>query len=216
MRTSVLIGEDRWIARRLASLDAEFGLRWVGEEAAESAELVVVDLGAPGAIDDVRQARERWPAAIIAGYLGMPDPETWVAGQRAGCDVVANRGSLTARLRPLLAGAQGGRRTFPVLDEADLAGRLGLVARVDDTPVGPVAVYQIDGTVHAVADRCPHAGAVLSEGELSGRQITCPRHGSQFDVCTGERTRGPADTAIATFPVVIANGQVAVIVEETL
>ncbi len=216
MRTSVLIGEDRWIARRLARLDDEYGLSWVTSESADSADLVVVDLAAPGAIDEVRQARRRWPAAIIAGYLTMPDPETWIAGQRAGCDLVANRGALTARLRPLLAGARAGRRTFPVLDEADLAGRLGLVARADNTPLGPVAIYQIDGAVHAVADRCPHAGAPLSEGELSGRQITCPWHGSQFDVCTGERTRGPADSDIATFPVVIANGQVGIIVEETV
>ncbi len=216
MRTSVLIGEDRWILRRLSRLDIEFGLRWVGAEAAESVDLVVIDLAVQGAIDQVRQSRRRWPAAIIAGYLTMPDPETWIAGQRAGCDLVANRGALIPRLRPLLAGARTGGRTFPVLDEADLAGRIGLVARADDTPLGPVAIYQIDGAVHAVADRCPHAGAPLSEGELSGRQITCPRHGSQFDVCTGERTRGPADSDVVTFPVVIADGQVGIIIEETV
>ena len=216
MRISVLIAEDRWIARRLSRLDVEFGLRWVSAEAAESVDLVVVDLAAQGAIDEVRQSRRRWPAAIIAGYLAVPEPEIWIAGQRAGCDLVANRGALTARLRPLLTGAETGRRTFPVLQEADLAGRLGLVARLGDTPLGAVAIYQIDGAIHAVADRCPHAGALLSEGELCGRQITCPRHGSQFDVCTGERTRGPADADIATFPVIIADGQVGIIVEETL
>ena len=32
--------------------------------------------------------------------------------------------------------------------------------------------------------------------------MTCPRHGSQFDVRTGERLRGPADNDIATFPLV--------------
>jgi nitrite reductase/ring-hydroxylating ferredoxin subunit len=216
MRTSVVIGEDRGLARRLARLDDEFGLRWVSASGADSVDLVVVDLAAAGAIDEVRQARRRWPAAIIAGYLTMPDPEAWIAGQRAGCDLVANRGALTARLRPLLAGAQTGRRTFPVLDEADLGGRLGLVARVENTPLGPVAIYQIDGAVHAVADRCPHAGAPLSEGQLNGRHITCPWHGSQFDVCTGERTRGPADSDIATFPVAIADGQVGIIVEGTV
>ncbi len=215
MRTSVLVGADRWIERRLGSLDAEFGLHWIAAESAESIDLLVVDLAVPGAVDEVRRARQRWPTAVIAGYLRVPDPDLWIAGQRAGCDLVANRGALTARLRPVLAGAETGRRTFPVLDEADLAGRLGLVARLDDTPLGPVAVYQIDGAVHAVADRCPHAGAPLSEGELSGRQITCPWHGSQFDVCTGERTRGPADTDIATFPVVIASGQVGIVVEKT-
>lgn len=201
---------------RLARLDTEFGFSWVATGSAEQADLVVIDLAASGAVDEVGILRRRWPAAIIAGYLAAPDPELWVAGQRAGCDLVANRGSLIARLRPLLAAGGSGRRTFPVLDEADLAGRLGLVTRVDPTPVGPVAVYQIDGVVHVVADRCPHAGALLSEGEVAGRQVTCPRHGSQFDVCTGERTRGPADTDIATFPVVVANGQVSIVVDQPL
>jgi nitrite reductase/ring-hydroxylating ferredoxin subunit len=210
MRTAVSVGADRGLVQRLS---AEFGLSWVTADAAESADLVVIDLAAPRAVDEVGRARARWPTAVIAGYLSVPDPEIWIAGQRAGCDVVANRGSLTARLRPLLAGAQG-RRTFPVLSEADLAGRLGLVARIDQTPVGPVAVYQIGGAVYAVADRCPHAGALLSAGELDGRQVTCPGHGSQFDVCTGERTRGPADTDIATFPVVMAGGQVSIILSE--
>lgn len=204
------------MARRLARLDAEFALSWVTAETVESVDLVVVDLAAPSAVDDVGRARKRWPAAIIAGYLTVPDPEIWIAGQRAGCDLVANRGALIARLRPLLAGSGTERRTFPVLEEADLAGRLGLVARVGATPVGPVAIYQIDGAVHAVADRCPHAGALLSEGELDRRQVTCPRHGSQFDVCTGERLRGPADTDIATFPVVVAGGQVSIILQETV
>ncbi len=211
MRTAVLIGEDRSLVVRLARLDTEFGLNWVTAEVAESVDLVVIDLAEPGAVEEVGRARRRWPTAVIAGYLAVPDPDIWIAGQRAGCDVVANRGALVARLRPLLAGAETGRRAFPLLDEADLAGRLGLVARVDCTPVGPVAIYQIDGVVHAVADRCPHAGARLSEGELDRQQVTCPRHGSQFDVCTGERTRGPADTDIATFPVVLAGGQVSMI-----
>ena len=78
--------------------------------------------------------------------------------------------------------------------------------------MGPVAVYQVDGAVCAIADRCPHAGALLSEGELDGRQVTCPRHGSQFDVRTGERMRGPADVDIATFPVVVTGGQVSIII----
>lgn len=209
MRTAVLVGQDRGLVPRLS---AEFGLNWVSADAA-CVDLVVVDLAGAHGVDEVGRARTRWPTAVIAGYLIVPDAEIWIAGQRAGCDVVANRGSLTARLRPLLAGAKG-RRTFPVLSEADLAGRLGLVARIDQTPVGPIAVYQIGGAVYAVADRCPHADALLSAGELDGRQVTCPGHGSQFDVCTGERTRGPADADIATFPVVVSGGQVSILLSD--
>jgi nitrite reductase/ring-hydroxylating ferredoxin subunit len=209
MRTAVLVGEDDTMMQRLRKLDAEFDLRWVAAHHAESADVVVLDLATPGAIEEVSSARKRWPSALVAGYLAVPDPHLWVSGQRAGCDLVANRGALVARLRQQLASPA--RRTFPVLDEGDLAGRLGLVARIDTTPVGPIAIYQIDGNVHVIGDRCPHAGALLSEGELENRQLTCPRHGSQFDVCTGERTRGPADTDIETYPVVIGGGQVSIV-----
>jgi nitrite reductase/ring-hydroxylating ferredoxin subunit len=91
---------------------------------------------------------------------------------------------------------------------ADLAGRLGVVARLADLPVGPVAVYHFSGKVHAAGDVCPHAGARLSEGALEGTVVTCPLHGSQFDVCTGERLRGPADAEIKTYRVDIEGGQV--------
>jgi nitrite reductase/ring-hydroxylating ferredoxin subunit len=174
----------------------------------------VVDLAPPNAIDRVREVRGRWPAAVLAGYLTVPDHALWLAGQRAGCDLVANRGALVARLRPLLAaGGTRGRRTFPLLAEADVAGRLGLVTRLEESPVGPVAVYHVDGTVFVTADLCPHAGAQLSAGELDGRVVTCPRHGSQFDVCTGERVRGPADLDIETYPVLIADGQVSMVLD---
>jgi nitrite reductase/ring-hydroxylating ferredoxin subunit len=209
VRTAVLIGGDRMMMQRLGRLDVEFEIRWVAADDAESPDVVVLDLEAPGALDEVNRARARWPHATLAGYLATPDPDLWVSGQRAGCDLVANRGALLGRLRRQLAAP--GRRTFPVLDEGDLAGRLGLVARVDSTPVGPVAVYHIDGNVHVVADRCPHAGALLSEGELDHNQVTCPRHGSQFDVCSGERLRGPADVPIDTYPVVVGGGQVSIV-----
>jgi nitrite reductase/ring-hydroxylating ferredoxin subunit len=102
--------------------------------------------------------------------------------------------------------APGGRRVR-LMDMADLAGRLGLVARLADLPVGPVAVYHFSGKVCAAADVCPHAGARLSEGALEGTVVTCPLHGSQFDVCSGARLRGPADTAITTYRVDITGGQ---------
>jgi len=49
---------------------------------------------------------------------------------------------------------------------------------------------------------------VLSSGEIEGTVLTCPGHGSRFDVRTGERLRGPADTDIAVFPLVQEGGQI--------
>jgi nitrite reductase/ring-hydroxylating ferredoxin subunit len=71
----------------------------------------------------------------------------------------------------------------------------------------------VGGRLYAVADVCPHAGAVLSEGDLEGPVLTCPLHGSQFDVRTGDRRRGPADVGLGTFPLIEEGGRVYLLVE---
>lgn len=62
-------------------------------------------------------------------------------------------------------------------------------AVVGSTPV--VATRQPDG-VRVLAERCSHRGGPLSEGEVSGGCITCPWHGSRFEVDTGAVRQGPA------------------------
>lgn len=208
-RHAVHLGADPLVAGRLARLGAELGLEWRDGATATDPVVVVVDLGPAEALAAIAHVHEAWPRALVAGYLALPDSERWVAAQRAGADLVVNRGALGGRLRTLLETGNE-HRLFPLMDQADIAGRLGLVARIDTDQVGPVAVFQVDGEVHVLADRCPHAGAVLSEGELDHRVLTCPRHGSQFDVCTGERLRGPADSAPRRFRVVTDGGQLCI------
>jgi 3-phenylpropionate/trans-cinnamate dioxygenase ferredoxin subunit len=41
----------------------------------------------------------------------------------------------------------------------------------------------------AVSNRCPHLDASLSRGKLEGTIITCPSHGTQFDVTNGQVVR---------------------------
>jgi nitrite reductase/ring-hydroxylating ferredoxin subunit len=173
----------------------------------------VIDLRLPDALDRLRSWRERWPDTVLTGFLSVPDRDSWVAAQRAGCDLVANRGALIPRLRDRLerAGDHAGRR-FPLFEAADAAGRLGLVYRAADSPVGPLAVFQVAGRLHAIADQCPHAGSALSGGEIDAAVITCPEHGSRFDICTGERLRGPADHDIEVFPLVREGGQVCLLI----
>ena len=43
--------------------------------------------------------------------------------------------------------------------------------------------------LYAVSNICSHMKGKLSEGTLDGNIVTCPRHGSQFDVRTGENVR---------------------------
>jgi nitrite reductase/ring-hydroxylating ferredoxin subunit/uncharacterized membrane protein len=75
----------------------------------------------------------------------------------------------------------------------DLDGRI-LDNRPARSAVGPTAVLlsrQDDG-VKVIADRCSHRGGPLSDGEVSEGCVTCPWHGSRFDLTTGEVRRGPA------------------------
>lgn len=196
---------------RLSALAEELGLvcRSVTSvpDPAPAWRAVVVDLDAPDALESVRAVRRLDPLVPLAAFLLQPDKAAWLAAQRAGADLVANRGSAIPRLRQLLAAAPEERR-YPILDAADVAGRLGLVRGDISTPVGPVALYQINGRLCVVGDRCPHAGAVLSGGELTAAVLTCPGHGSQFDVTSGQRLRGPADDHLITHRVMTEGGQV--------
>jgi nitrite reductase/ring-hydroxylating ferredoxin subunit len=48
-----------------------------------------------------------------------------------------------------------------------------------------VALFNVDGTFHALDGVCPHQGGPLGKGALAGSIVTCPWHGWQFDVATG-------------------------------
>ena len=171
---------------------------------------IIVDAEIDAALEAAGAWKSKWPATLVAGFVSNPSRTRWEQAEAAGLDLVASRGALAAQLQKKLKEWQTapGARRVRVCDMADLAGRLGVVARLADLPVGPVAVYHFSGRVHAAGDVCPHAGARLSEGALEGTVVTCPLHGSQFDVCTGERLRGPADVEIKTYRVDIEGGQV--------
>ena len=52
-----------------------------------------------------------------------------------------------------------------------------------------ILLTRVDGKYYAVSNRCPHMGGDLSAGTLEASIITCPRHGSQFDVRDGKNIR---------------------------
>jgi 3-phenylpropionate/trans-cinnamate dioxygenase ferredoxin component len=81
--------------------------------------------------------------------------------------------------------------------------------RVSDVPpgsallVGNVAVFNVDGRLCATQNECTHRQGPLNEGELAGSTVTCPWHGSQFDVTTGAVLEGPATEPLRTYTVVV-------------
>jgi nitrite reductase (NADH) small subunit len=76
------------------------------------------------------------------------------------------------------------------------------VASVNDCPPGEcrelvagdriVALYNVDGRYYAMDGVCPHQGGPLGKGNLTGCIITCPWHGWQFDVTTGQHVTNRA------------------------
>jgi 3-phenylpropionate/trans-cinnamate dioxygenase ferredoxin component len=64
-----------------------------------------------------------------------------------------------------------------------------------------VAVAGVNGTLYAFDNTCTHLHCSLAEGELAGTVVTCPCHGSQFDVTTGAVLRGPAREPVRSYPV---------------
>ena len=68
--------------------------------------------------------------------------------------------------------------------------------------------------VFAIGDRCSHAEASLSEGEVFDHEVECPRHGSTFDLRTGKPQSLPATKPVPTYLVQIEDGNVYVEVAE--
>lgn len=76
------------------------------------------------------------------------------------------------------------------------------VAAVAEVPAGTgrvvqaggrdLALFNVDGTFHAIDNACPHRGGPLGEGDLDGRQVMCPWHAWRWDVTTGANVNSPA------------------------
>jgi nitrite reductase/ring-hydroxylating ferredoxin subunit len=207
--------KDSLVTSRLGAAMVSRGLRVVESEPELPAppRLVAVDLTDPAALESVSRWRHAWPDALLAGHLALPDRDAWLGAEKAGCDLVVNRGAFVAAVLRLLDSSPVSRRRYPLMASSDAAGRLGCVLQMADSPVGPLALYHIRKQFYAIADRCPHAGARLSPGELVGSVLTCPEHGSQFDLQTGERLRGPADESPRRFPLLEEGGQIYLLVE---
>jgi nitrite reductase/ring-hydroxylating ferredoxin subunit len=85
--------------------------------------------------------------------------------------------------------------------------------RVQENPPGhmlqvhlkgePIAVYNVNGKFYATQSECTHEGGPLTEGDLEGTQITCPWHGSCFDVTNGQVRCGPATEPLHTYQVIL-------------
>jgi 3-phenylpropionate/trans-cinnamate dioxygenase ferredoxin subunit len=73
------------------------------------------------------------------------------------------------------------------------------VARTEELKSGTMKMVTTEGReillarvgdkYYAVDNRCPHMKGDLSQGKLEGTVVTCPVHGSQFDLSNGQVVR---------------------------
>ncbi len=77
-----------------------------------------------------------------------------------------------------------------------------VVAKTEEVPDGEMLAATVDGLellvanvggkYRAIGSVCTHEGGPLAEGDLYDGIVTCPWHGSEFDVATGEVETPPA------------------------
>jgi nitrite reductase (NADH) small subunit len=75
-----------------------------------------------------------------------------------------------------------------------------------------VALYHTNEGFFVLDGVCPHQGGPLGKGALTGCVVTCPWHGWQFDVRTGQHQFSPT-TVQPRFDVRVTGGDVLIDVE---
>jgi len=87
----------------------------------------------------------------------------------------------------------------------DIAPGKFIKAEVDRRPF---IIARVADRYYAVEDNCSHEDYPLSYGCLDGARIKCSLHGSRFNLETGQPEDDPADEPIATYRVMVEDGQV--------
>lgn len=75
-----------------------------------------------------------------------------------------------------------------------------------------IALVRVGDDFYAIGDRCSHADYSLAEGEVDEDTLTleCWKHGSTFDLRTGEPTVLPATRPVPVYEVEVRDGSVVV------
>jgi 3-phenylpropionate/trans-cinnamate dioxygenase ferredoxin component len=89
-------------------------------------------------------------------------------------------------------------------------------ARRYDVAGHRIAVVRLGDDVYALGDRCSHADVSLAEGEVDPdeRTLECWKHGSEFDLATGEALTLPATRPVPTYEARIEGDEIVVVIDE--
>jgi nitrite reductase/ring-hydroxylating ferredoxin subunit len=130
----------------------------------------------------------RWVITILLQYeWRYPTPQSETERQIMQTNVQANVADSTIQSQAL----------------KDNQFRVAAVPPGSASLVGDAAVFNVAGGFCATQAKCTHRGGPLNEGNLDASTVTCPWHGSQFNVCTGAVLRGPATEPVKTYRVIV-------------
>ncbi len=76
-----------------------------------------------------------------------------------------------------------------VAEAHDITEGSGKTVQVGDKSI---ALFNINGEFYAIDNTCLHRGGSLGDGFVDGTTVTCPLHGWQFDVSTGQGVMPPS------------------------
>ncbi len=71
-----------------------------------------------------------------------------------------------------------------------------------------IALFNVEGNYYALDDTCTHVGGSLSQGEVSATSVTCPWHGAQFELETGNVVRAPAQDSVGSYKVIVEGDEI--------
>jgi len=105
--------------------------------------------------------------------------------------------------------------TSALIDVCPLSELPPGAARIVEWEDLEIGVFNCNGEILAIEDRCSHDDGDLMEGDVDEEACTveCPRHGSVFDLRTGKPLNLPAYIPIDTFGVTIEDGVIKVEVD---
>ena len=87
----------------------------------------------------------------------------------------------------------------------DVAPGTGKVVQAGEMAL---ALFNLGGIFYALNNRCTHVGGPLGEGKVEGTVVTCPWHGSRFDITNGQVLGPPARRPVASYPVQVQGREV--------
>jgi nitrite reductase/ring-hydroxylating ferredoxin subunit len=97
----------------------------------------------------------------------------------------------------------GGMGEMRVTDLDNLGGRELAAFAVNGNRI---AIATVGDVFYAFGDTCTHQGCSLADGKLNGTTVTCPCHGSEFNVTNGEVLHGPARESVPSYPIRVEDG----------